>query len=101
MANSRDQNVPNARQMHENLDQLLSICKRAIHDYHNDDSPRFRDEEALIGNLVAYVKVLERTVAQYYYWRPFLAREQGLQKWRRMVQEKDIWGRPREDNPWD
>ena len=101
MANFRNQDVPNARQSDENLDQLLSICKRAIHDYHSDGSAQFRDKEALIGNFVHYVKVLERTVAQSYYWRPFLAREEGLQKWRRMVREKDIWGRPREDNPWD
>ena len=101
MANFHNQNVPNARQSDENLDQLLSICKRAIHDHHNDESPQFRDKEALIGNLVIYVKVLEDTVAQSYYWRPFLAREHGIQKWRRMVREKGIWGRPREDNPWD
>lgn len=100
MTNFRNPDIPDARQSDENMDLLLSSCKRALHDYHNEGSPQFRDKEALIGNFVNYVKVLERTVAQFYYWRPYLAREKGLRKWRRMLREQDIWGKPHENSNW-
>ena len=58
MASFRNPNVPNARQSDENMDLLLSSCKRALHDYHDPASPQFRDKEVLIGNFVNYVKVL-------------------------------------------
>ena len=100
MANFRNPDVPNARQSDENMDLLLSSCKRALHDYRDDGSPQFRDKEVLIGNFVRYVEVLERTVADRCFYRPFLVREHGIQKWRRMRREKDIWGKPHEDSYW-
>ena len=63
--------------------------------------PNFVTKMHTLEILSSIEKVLEDTVAQSYYWRQFLAREHGIQKWRHMVREKDIWGRPREDNPWD
>jgi len=100
MANFRKPEFPNARQSDENMDLLLSSCKRALHDYHDDGSPQFRNKETLIGNFVRYVEVLERTVADRYFYRPFLVREEGIQKWRRMRREKDIWGKARKDDRW-
>ncbi len=82
------------------LDQILSITKRRIYDFHIRDSGMFHDKDALIGSLVIYAQDLETALASNYSWRPFLMREEGLSKWRRMVRKKDIWGNPREDSPW-
>lgn len=83
------------------LDQILSITKRAVYDFHDRSSGKFKDTDALIASLVIYAQDLETALARNYYWRPFLTREEGLSKWRSMVREKDIWGKPRKDSYWD